>query len=365
MKSLFLFVIIVSFCFIVTNSAFAQVQFPSSVSGNKLLVSFENNIAPSYEVTLVPNETYVLSQSHSWVKDKSSRYNLVAYSLDGSDFVSIARVPRGVFTLDIVGNTSHNVVFRAATQFPIAVSGSEVFFFSPESPTEDNWFDAESKVSVVVPPIIDVEENKIRRILTGWSIDNSQVQEIDTSNIEFFTTPTIETSEIHNVDFTTITEFKVDVISEYGTPEGDGWYEAGSVATVNIIPENEGLVRHVVDSWIGPEIEVEGSSAKVSVRGPIEIQANMREDYSLVIVVIIIPIGALVFVARRKKKEKAIKISVSKPQSEREYVPQQFDFKYSTNVSDFAKEKAVEKLKAIRDSNVISDSKYSKIVKKL
>jgi len=367
LKFLFHLTVFVVLCLFATNFAFGQIQFPGSnlSSGNKLFVSFENDIAPSYEVTLISNETYILSQSHSWVKDESSRYNLVAYSLDGSDFISIARVPRGVFTLDIVGDSFHSVEFKAVTQFPIAVGGSEVFFFSPESPTEDNWFDIGSDVSVVVPSIIDVEENKIRRILTGWSIDKGQVENIGISDIELFTTPPIKTSELHYVDFSTITEFKLDVISEYGTPEGDGWYEVGSEATVSIIPENEGLIRHVVESWVGSEIEVEGSSAKVTIRGPTLVQANMTEDYSLLIISIVVPVIALVFVSRKLKRKKPINVSVSKPQSEKEYVSQIYDFRYTSNISDLVKEKAMEKLKTIRDSNLISDSKYSKLVKKL
>jgi len=43
---------------------------------NTLHVSFENNVAPSYEVNLDPNEKFILSQSYSWIRDQNSRGNL-------------------------------------------------------------------------------------------------------------------------------------------------------------------------------------------------------------------------------------------------------------------------------------------------
>ena len=91
-------------------------------------MSFENNVSPSYEVMLNPNERFILSQSYSWIRDETSRYNLVSYSIDGSDHIPISRLARGGFTLDVSTDSSHSVVFVAVPQFPIAVEGADVFF---------------------------------------------------------------------------------------------------------------------------------------------------------------------------------------------------------------------------------------------
>jgi len=148
------FVIVIVFCLFITNSwvVFGQTPFDNSTSQSKLHVSFVNNVAPSYEVDLDPNEKFILSQSYSWIRDQNSRYNLVSYSIDGEEFVPISRLPRGNFTLDIPTDSSHSIVFLAVTQYPISVEGAEVFSFLPESPTNDNWFDAESEVSITVTP---------------------------------------------------------------------------------------------------------------------------------------------------------------------------------------------------------------------
>jgi len=154
MRILVLFVIIIIFFLLISNTSFVFAQTPlvNPSTQNKLHVSFVNNVAPSYEADLDPNEKFILSQSYSWIRDQNSRYNLVSYSIDGEEFVLISRLPRGNFTLDIPTDSPHSIVFLAVTQYPISVEGVEVFSFLPESPTNDNWFDAESEVSITVTP---------------------------------------------------------------------------------------------------------------------------------------------------------------------------------------------------------------------
>ncbi len=81
---------------------------------NTIKVSFENNAAASYEVPLA-GEEFNLTQSYSWVKDETSRYSLVSFTLDG-ETVDISRNSRGDFTLDIQSDSSHEIIFTAGTQ---------------------------------------------------------------------------------------------------------------------------------------------------------------------------------------------------------------------------------------------------------
>lgn len=129
---------------------YGQTPFVNPTPENKLYVSFENGVMPSYEIILDSNENFILSQSYSWIRDQNSRYNLASYSIDGSDFVPISRLPRGNFTIDIPTDSSHSIVFFAVTQYPVSVKGSDEFSFFPQSPTNDNWFDADSEVTISV-----------------------------------------------------------------------------------------------------------------------------------------------------------------------------------------------------------------------
>lgn len=131
---------------------FGETVLTNPITKNKLSISFVNNVAPSFEVGLNPNEKFILSQSYSWIRDQNSRYSLVSYSIDGDDFVPISRLPRGNFTLDITTDSSHSIVFLAVIQYPISVKGVEEISFSPQSPTNDNWFDAESVIDIIMIP---------------------------------------------------------------------------------------------------------------------------------------------------------------------------------------------------------------------
>jgi len=90
----FLAFVLFSLIFVVGIS---QSEIALAQSQNRLSVSFENDVAPSYDVSLNPNEKYILSQSYSWVRDQTSRYNLVSYSIDGSEHIPIPRIARGDF----------------------------------------------------------------------------------------------------------------------------------------------------------------------------------------------------------------------------------------------------------------------------
>ena len=134
--------------FLAFNPAFGQTDSTDSPQ-NTLQVSFVNNTALSYEIELDSNEIYTLSQKYSWVRDQNSRYNLVSYSLDNQDFSHISRQSRGNFILDIPADSSHTVVFLAVTQYPVSIQGVNEYSLSPKSPTNDNWFDAKSKIKIL------------------------------------------------------------------------------------------------------------------------------------------------------------------------------------------------------------------------
>ena len=355
----------------------SQSEIALAQSLNRLSVSFENDVAPSYDVSLNPNERYILSQSYSWVRDQTSRYNLIAYTIDGSEHIPIPRIARGDFTLDISTSSSHSVVFRAVPQFPIEVTGAEVFFFTPESPTRDNWFDLDSKISVVVPKGSESEEGKVRKAITGWSLDKTKMQVVLEDDSEFFNSPTIQMSNFHTVDFITQTQYKLEVLSQFGTPTGTGWYNRGAEVTVSVVPPGDVLIRNVVDHWEGPGVESMGNSATLIINGPTTVQAIWSTDYSLLIIVMIIPAGVGFFLFRRRKQmvvsapqvaqvaPQVGRPSVGKPQSEKGYVAQHFDFKYSSELTKLTKQKIIEKLEKMCEAKLMTESRLAEIKKKL
>ena len=115
---------------------------------NTIKVSFENNSAPSYETPHSAGQTFTLTQNYSWVRDETSRYNLVSYTLD-DETVKISRNSRGNFSLNIPTDSSHDIMFSAVPQYALSVEGTNDFSYLPSSPTQDNWFDEGTEVSVM------------------------------------------------------------------------------------------------------------------------------------------------------------------------------------------------------------------------
>ena len=128
-------------------------------------VSFVNNASPSYDVEFSSNEKILLEQPYSWPRDASSRYNLVSYSIDGGEFTSVSRLPRGTFTIDVPVD-SRSIVFSSTVQYPVSIEGVKDYSFSPKSPTNDNWFDEKSEI--LVTDITSNDSSLLPNEIVGW-----------------------------------------------------------------------------------------------------------------------------------------------------------------------------------------------------
>ena len=363
MRLLIPLVILLVFSLFILNSwvVFGQTNLVNPTQQNKLHVSFENNIAPSYEVYLEPDEKFILSQSYSLLRDENSRYNLVSYSIDDKDFVPISRLPRGDFTLDIPTDSSHSIVFLAMIQYPITVEGADEFSLLPESPTNDYWFDSESEVTVTILKMIEIDD-KTRKLISGWSLDKSDQKQIPDDDSDFFLTPTIHMSDLHTVDFFSITQYRLDVVSQYGETKGSGWYDAGSTAKVSVIPP-EGMIRYELVGWDGTDVRSNGNFAEVIVNSPTIIEAKWKQDYLPLSLFIIIPIaGVTAFFAIRRKTSKI-------PQKKTQQIVSTADKRvldnYYKEIKQYQNQKSLDKLDLLLDSKEMTKARHSRIKEKL
>jgi len=147
--------------FLTHSTVFAQLDSDSNI----LHVSFVNNVSPSFDLEFDSNKKILLEQSYSWVRDDTSRYNLVSYSIDGEDFIPISRMPRGTFNIDIPSGSS-SIVFLSAVQYPVSVEGVKDYSFSPKSPTHDNWFDEKSEI--LIQDITSENSNLLLNEIITW-----------------------------------------------------------------------------------------------------------------------------------------------------------------------------------------------------
>lgn len=336
----------------VYDSSFAQ-------SGG-LSVIFEDGTASAYDVPLSSDGKFYITQDYSWVKDETSRYNLVSYSIDGGESVKIARSARGSFTLDVPGDSSQ-IVFSAVIQHALTVAGTNDFSFLPSSPTQDNWFDSGTEVSINVSKTTEIEKNKVRQEITGWSLDKSEFWNIEDDGSTFFVTPPITMNQYHLVDFFMTTKYKLNVVAENGVTSGSGWYKQGETVPIDVVSSNDGLILNTLSEWEGAEIERDGNSAHVFVSGPLTVTAKMEKNYSLVAVIIIIPILAIGFIVAKKFKRTTVTTQTIATVNMEKTPETQYIEKYDQEISAYLSEQTLEKLNLLHDSKLISDDKYSKI----
>jgi hypothetical protein len=343
-----------------------------SSNQNTLRISFENNLLPSYEIPLTSGQTFTLTQNHSWVQDETSRYNLVSYTLD-DEIVKISRSARGDFTLSIPTDSSHSVVFSAVPQYALSVEGTNDFSYLPSSPTNDNWFDAGTDVSVNVQKTTEIENNKVRQEITGWSLDKSEFWEIENDGNTSFTTPPILMNEYHQVDFFTAYQYKLNVISDLGETSGSGWYEQGITVPIGVDAGSDGLVLNSLSGWEGADVEYDGNVAQVFIDGPVTVSAKVEKNYSLVVVVIVIPILIIGVIIGKKIKnrptavvekpvEKVIERIIEKSVEKTPEKPEKkYEDKYDEKLDVFLYEQSMVKLDEMHSSKLVSEEKYSKI----
>ena len=355
MKFLIIFgLFLSSFVFVGFFDDLAFAQFSNQ---NTLQVSFENSVAPSYEVPLA-GQAFTLTQNYSWVHDETSRYSLVSYTLDG-ETVEISRAARGDFTLSIPTDSSHTVVFSAVPQYALSVEGTDDFSYLPSSPTQDNWFDAGTEISVNVPKTIDIENNSVRQEANGWSLDKLEFWIIEDDDSTFFTTPPITMNERHSVDFLMTYQYKLNVISDSGVTTGSGWYEQGITVPIGV-DAGGGLIINTISEWEGADVIHDGNTALVIIDGPVTVSAKIEKNYSLLIGVIVIPILVIGVIAGKKFKRTPVIIEKTIEKTVETH-KKKYSENYDKELSVYLANQILEKLDEMYSSKIIPEIKYLKI----
>ena len=287
--------------FFVTTPSNAEYLQNNQVTIN---VNYANDTSTTYTIHVASHQKYTISQKNSWAGDSPGRYNLEAYSIDNGQEIPISRAPDGNFTLDLMADSNHSIVFIAKHQFEISLQGATGAIFSPTSPTNDNWFDVGSDVQFIVPQAISSDKEHTRQQLDGWSLDNSDINMISRQESDTFKSPVIHMSEMHKIDLEYKTQYYVNVISNFGQTIGTGWYNSGTIVDITALPGNDILVNHVFSGWQGPVIgNTNQESTEILVDSPKVLVANWSSDYSNISVIIIITIAVIVVLAIYQKRK--------------------------------------------------------------
>lgn len=112
--------------------------------------------------------------------------------------------------------------------------------------------------------------------------------------------------EARTCTFVYITQYYLTVSSAKGQPQGQGWYDAGSVASFSVGPTVVlGFPMYIFERWDGDSTST-SSSATVAMNSPKTVVALWRADYTATYVIIAAVIGAsacaVALTARSRKK---------------------------------------------------------------
>lgn len=262
---------------------------------------------PSRNHIVSADAKYTISQRYTW-QDTLGRFDVTSYTIDEGQQIAIPRHGDGNFTIEIPTDRDHTITFHAIRQFEITSTYPEITF-SPQSPTGDNWFDNGSVIQFSTPYVIP-SDNQSRQQLAGWSEDNSDVTIIPRQDTGLFVSHPIEITSSHSISLQYRNQYHVNVISSFGRPLGSGWYDAGTIANISVIPGDDNTILHHV--FLGWQGQVIGDSnqydANTLVDSPKIMVANWSVDYTNVSTIAIIVIAVLVLVTIYKKRRNPAKI---------------------------------------------------------
>lgn len=271
-------------------------------------VSYANDTSNAYTIHVTEHQKYTIAQKHSWTVDGISRYNLQDYFIDNGPVVPINRSSDGNFTLDLVADTNHSVLFIAKPQFEMSVQGIVNATFLPASPTNDRWFDAGSDEQFIVPYMISSDNEYTRQQIVGWSLDNPDINVISRQESGTFKSPIIHVSEPHKIDLKYKTQYYVNVITNFGRTLGTGWHDSGTIVDITALAGNSILVNHIFSGWQGPVIgNVNQESTEVLVDSPKILVANWSADYTNISMIMIIIIAVVVVLTIYQKRKNILK----------------------------------------------------------
>jgi len=272
---------------------------------------------------LTPEHTEEGSYSTSfWSREGSLKpeliinYTLGPYSVDvsisGLPFPSLTNLyVDGVKVYTLGGGSSKTFKFDAETAHTISVdegvpvksdtryyclsnnwrvsgAGSNIFNYTLQfylkvdsNPSLPNlvklstWINNGAKKTLLGENISDTDT---RHIFLSWTVDESKVKENPI---------TIEMNSPHTAIANYKTQHYLTVKSEYGSPVGEGWYDAGSNATISIesqIPTSDwsGALggKYVFSGWTG-DLTSSDASTTIVVDKSKTVTATWRADYTM------------------------------------------------------------------------------------
>ena len=163
-------------------------------------------------------------------------------------------------------------------------------------PKGEGWYDEGSTANISVTS--SIAEPRAKHFFIGWSGDYSGSKA---------TAPVIMDSP-KTIKVNWRSEYLLTIESDYGEPEGAGWYDEGSTATISAAPSEGVIIKHIFTGWSG-DISGTTPTMTLTVNSPTSVTANWRNDYTglyILISGVVVLAAATIIGLRIRRRRKGI-----------------------------------------------------------
>jgi hypothetical protein len=161
------------------------------------------------------------------------------------------------------------------------------------NPQGTGWYDSDSSAEISIESL--VEETGTKHHFDKWSGDFTGTS---TSSSVVMDQPKSVTAEWW-------TEYYLTVNSEYGEPEGEGWYNSGTTAEISVTTPVGMIIRQVFTEWSG-DYSGDTASSSIIMDKPKTVTAGWTTDllqlYILIIVVVVVLGGGTFLIIRLRRR---------------------------------------------------------------
>jgi hypothetical protein len=197
-----------------------------------------------------------------------------------------------------IDNTSPKVSVQVSKPFKILAEWMTQYYLNVKSEPQNvvnilggGWYGAGSRVSLETDTVIALGEG-IRAVFVEWVFDGTRRPENHISILMDRPKAAIAKYKI---------QYYLAVESDYGSPQGEGWYDAGSVATFSVTTPVDTIIQQVFTGWSGDSTATNPTSTLL-MDSPKRVVAGWRTDYTnLYILIITITAIALALIGLRVK----------------------------------------------------------------
>jgi len=207
--------------------------------GNYTLARLELNLLKSHDVKV--NGTLLTTDSSGWLQFQVLPHTS-AYAVSVEPLVNLTRGERAVFSGWLNGPSSPQIVARVPANESLYLRG----VYSREdllnvtsvigSTSGGGWYEKGSSANYSVEPLVELGHDT-RYVFCWWGGDV----------LDYRSNATAAMERPENVEAVWCKQYLVSLASQLGTPEGGGWYNEGSDATVRVEADYP-LLRF--DRWI-------------------------------------------------------------------------------------------------------------------